>query len=133
MTMRMVTKEINSMKRLLHSFGFAGEGIGYALRTQANLRIHLAITALVIIAGLWLQLAPIEWAILVVMISVVLSAELFNTALEATLDRVSREEHPLSKVGKDVAAGAVLICAIGAVIVGLLILGPKLLAVLGLR
>ena len=67
------------------------------------------------------------------MISVVMSAELFNTALEATLDRVSREEHPLAKVGKDVAAGAVLICAIGAVIVGLLILGPKLLAVLGLR
>jgi diacylglycerol kinase len=121
------------MKRLLHSFGFAGEGIGYALRTQANLRIHLAITVLVIIAGVWLQLAPIEWAILVVMISVVWSAELFNTALEATLDRVSREEHPLAKVGKDVAAGAVLICAIGAVVVGLLLLGPKLLAVLGLR
>jgi diacylglycerol kinase len=121
------------MKRLIRSFGFAGEGIRYALRTQANLRIHLAITALVVVAGLWLQLAPIEWAILVVMISVVLSAELFNTALEATLDRVSREEHPLAKIGKDVAAGAVLICAIGAVVVGLLILGPKLLAVLGLR
>ena len=121
------------MKRLLHSFGFAGEGIGYAIRTQANLRIHLAITALVIIAGLWLQLAPIEWAILVVMISVVMSAELFNTALEATLDRVSREEHPLAKVGKDVAAGAVLICAIGAVVVGLLIFGPKLLAVISAR
>jgi len=121
------------MKRLLHSFGFAGEGIGYALRTQANLRIHLIATVLVIIVGLWLQLTPIEWAILVVMISVVWSAELFNTALEATLDRVSREEHPLAKVGKDVAAGAVLIGAIGSVIVGLLILGPKLLAVLGLR
>jgi diacylglycerol kinase len=121
------------MKRLLRSFGYAGEGIGYAIRTQANVRIHLTITTLVIIAGLWLQLSPIEWAILVVMITVVLSAELFNTALEATLDRVSREEHPLAKVGKDVAAGAVLISAVGAVIVGLLILGPKLLAVLGLR
>lgn len=121
------------MKRLLQSFGYAGEGIGYAIRTQANLRLHLALTVLVIIAGLWLQLAPIEWAILVVMISVVLSAELFNTALEATLDRVSREEHPLAKVGKDVAAGAVLICAIGAVVVGVLIFGPKLLAVFGMR
>jgi undecaprenol kinase len=121
------------MKRLLRSFGYAGEGVGYALRTQANLRIHLTVMVLVIIAGLWLQLTPIEWAILVVMISVVLSAELFNTALEATLDRVSREEHPLAKVGKDVAAGAVLISAIGAVIVGLLIFGPKLLVVLGLR
>ena len=121
------------MKRLLQSFGYAGEGIGYAIRTQANLRLHLTITVLVIITGLWLQLAPIEWAILVVMISVVLSAELFNTALEATLDRVSIEEHPLAKIGKDVAAGAVLICAIGSVVVGLLIFGPKLLAVIGIR
>src|SRR5512143_3361085 len=119
------------MKRLLHSFRYAGEGIGYAIRTQANLRIHLTLVGLVIIAGLWLQLAPIEWALLVVLISVVLSAELFNTALEATLDRVSIEEHPLAKIGKDVAAGAVLITAIGAVIVGLLIFGPRLLTLIG--
>ncbi len=121
------------MKRLVRSFGFAGRGIGYAVRTQMNVRIDLAITALAIGAGLWLQLGPIEWAILIVMISVVLSAELFNTALEATLDRVSVEEHPLAKIGKDVAAGAVLVCAIGAVIVGLLILGPRLLALIGAR
>ena len=121
------------MRRLMRSFGFAGQGIGYAIRTQANVRIHLTITALVIGAGLWLQLNPIEWAILIVMISVVLSAELFNTALEATLDRVSVEEHPLAKIGKDVAAGAVFVCAIGAVIVGLLIFGPRLLALIGTR
>lgn len=118
------------MKRLLYSLRCAGEGIGYAVRTQANLRIHLTLTGLVLMAGLWLQLAPIEWAILVVLIAVVLSAELFNTALEATLDRVSSEEHPLAKIGKDVAAGAVLICALGAVLVGLLIFGPHLLALL---
>jgi diacylglycerol kinase len=121
------------MKRLIHSFRYAGEGVWYAFRTQVNLRIHLAFTALVVIAGLWLQLISIEWAILVVTISVALSAELFNTALEATLDRVSIEEHPLAKIGKDVAAGAVLISAIGAVIVGLLIFGPRLLALIGTR
>jgi diacylglycerol kinase (ATP) len=121
------------MKRLIRSFGFAGQGIGYAIRTQVNVRIHLTITALVIGVGLWLQLNPIEWSILVVMISVVLSAELFNTALEATLDRVSVEEHPLAKIGKDVAAGAVFVCAIGSVIVGLLIFGPRLLALIGMR
>ena len=121
------------MKHLIHSFRYACEGIGYAIRTQANLRIHLAFVVLVIITGLWLQLAPIEWAILVVMIAVVLSAELFNTALEATLDRVSSEEHPLAKIGKDVAAGAVLICAFGAIVVGLLIFGPRLLALIGAR
>lgn len=121
------------MERLLKSFAYAAEGIGYAIRTQANVRIHLAMTAAVIVAGLWLQITAIEWAILVIMITIVLSAELFNTALEATLDRVSVEHHPLAKIGKDVAAGAVLICAGGAVLVGLLIFGPRLLALIGAR
>jgi len=121
------------MKRLIRSFRYAGEGVWYALRTQANLRIHLTAAGLVMIAGLWLQLTSIEWAILVMTIMIVMSAELFNTALEATLDRVSSEEHPLAKIGKDVAAGAVLIGAIGSVIVGLLIFGPRLLALIGVR
>jgi diacylglycerol kinase len=119
--------------RLIHSFRHAFAGIDHGLRTQANLRIHLAATICVIIAGLLLQISTVEWAILTVTIMIVMSAELFNTALEATLDRVSLEEHPLAKVGKDVAAGAVLIGAIGSVIVGLLIFGPRLLALINAR
>lgn len=118
------------MQRLFKSFGYAFQGIGFAFRTQANLRIHIVISALVILAGLWLQVSVVEWAILTVTMMSVLSAELFNTALEAALDRVSTEEHPLAKVAKDSAAGAVLIGAIGAVIIGLLIFGPKLLALI---
>jgi undecaprenol kinase len=119
--------------RLIRSFGHAFTGIGYALKTQANLRIHAAITLAVIAAALLLQISTIEWAILVVTIMIVMSAELFNTAIEAVVDRVGSEPHPLSKIAKDTAAGAVLSGAIGAVIVGVLIFGPKLLALIGVR
>ncbi len=121
------------MHRLIRSFGHAFAGIGYGLRTQANLRIHAAITIAVIALGLWLHLNTSEWAILVVTIMIVMSAELFNTAIEAVVDRVGSEPHSLSKISKDTAAGAVLITAIGSVIVGLLIFGPRLLTLIGLR
>ena len=121
------------MRRLLHSFDHAFAGISYSLRTQANLRIHLAAAIGVILAGLLFQISTVEWAILVVTIMIVTSAELFNTALEAAVDRVGNEHHPLSKIAKDTAAGAVLIGAIGSVLVGLLIFGPRLLALIGGR
>ncbi len=121
------------MRRLMKSFGYAFAGLRYAFRTQANLRIHLVISLIVIAIGLGVQLGPIEWAILIVTMMIVLSAELMNTAIEATLDRVSVEQHPLAKVAKDTAAAAVLISAGGAVLVGLLILGPHLLVTFGGR
>ena len=91
----------------------------------------LAVTRLPAPVFDWHALAP--QLILVVTMMIVLAAELFNTALEAALDRVSTDHHPLAKVGKDTAAGAVLISALGAVIVGLLIFGPRLLALIALR
>ena len=121
------------MTRLLRSFGFALTGLRYAFRTQANFRIHIVISLAVIAIGLGVQLGPIEWAVLIVTMMIVLAAELMNTALEATLDRVSVEQHPLAKVAKDTAAGAVLLSASGAVLVGLLILGPHLLAIINRR
>jgi diacylglycerol kinase len=120
------------MHRLLRSFGYAFAGIGHGLRTQTNLRIHVAISLGVILAGLLLQISALEWAILVVTMMIVLSAELFNTAIEAVVDRVGSEPHPLSKVAKDTAAGAVLIGALGAVVVGVLIFGPRLLALMAI-
>ena len=121
------------MSRLLRSFGYASDGLRYAFRTQANVRIHLSISLAVIVIGLGVQLGPIEWAVLIVTMMIVLSAELMNTALEATLDRVSVEQHPLAKAAKDTAAGAVLLAALGAVIVGLLVLGPHLWALIAPR
>jgi diacylglycerol kinase len=96
------------------------------LRTQRNAWIHAVISTLVFALGLWLRLGRIEWAIILLTIAVVWMAEFINTALEAVVDLASPDLHPLAKVGKDVAAAAVLVGAITAVLVGLLILGPPL-------
>lgn len=109
------------------SFRFAFAGWRHLLRTQPNARIHLAIACAVIIMGLWLGLGASEWASLWLAIGLVLAAELFNSALEAFVDLASPEVHPLAQAAKDMGAGAVLVSACVAVIVGLLILGPPLI------
>lgn len=114
------------------SFKHAGEGLFYAMRTQRNFRIHLVVAALVVIMGVWLHLPGASWAILTLTIGLVLVTEMINTAAEALVDLASPDYHPLAKLVKDVAAGAVLVIAITAVVVGLILLGPPLLARLGL-
>ena len=109
------------------SFRFAFAGCWHLLKTQPNARIHLAITCAVIIMGLWLGLGMTEWAILWLAIGLVFASELFNSALEAAVDITTPEFHPLAKAAKDMGAGAVLVSACTAVIVGLLILGPPLI------
>jgi len=118
----------NKSPNLIASFGFALEGIAHAFRTQRNFKLHVGITLAVIVAGILLRISVEQWAILAVTIALVLQAELVNTALEAVVDHVAPEFHALAKIAKDCAAGAVLVCAVVAVIVGLLILGPRLLA-----
>jgi diacylglycerol kinase (ATP) len=120
------------VKRLLRSFGFAFSGIGHALATQPNFRIHIAISSAVVIAGLILGITRVEWAVLALTIGVVLQAELFNTAIEAIVDKATPEHHPLAKIAKDCAAAAVVVCALAAVGVGLFVFGPRVLALLGL-
>jgi len=115
---------------LVSSFGYAFAGLGYCLRTQRNFRIHLSIAFLGTIAGLLFGLSLLEWAIFGVMVVTVLAAEMVNTMVEALVDLVTSEYHPLAKVAKDVAAGVVLLTAIGSVVVGMLIFLPKLLAAL---
>ena len=115
---------------LLTSFKHAFSGMWHVLRTQRNARIHLSLALVVILLGLWLGLSHTEWAIIVLTIGLVLAAESFNTVAEAAVDLATAEYHPLAKIAKDVAAGAVLLMAITAVIVGLLILGPPLWAAL---
>jgi diacylglycerol kinase len=98
------------------------------LRTQRNAWIHATISTLVFACGLWLGLGRLEWALIVFAIALVWMAEFVNTALEAVVDLASPNLHPLAKVGKDVAAAAVLVGAATAVLIGLLILGPPLWA-----
>jgi diacylglycerol kinase len=109
------------------SFAYAFAGIGYCLRTQRNFRIHLLAAGAVVVVGALLGLAAVEWAILALTVTMVLAAEMVNTVIEATVDLASPGYHPLAKVAKDVAAGAVLVTALGAVVIGVCIFAPHLL------
>ncbi len=114
----------------LQSFGYALAGIRHTLKTQRNAQIHVAAAGMVLILGLIARLNRLEWAILALTSGSVIAAEMLNTATEAAMDYATTEYHPQIKIVKDVAAGAVLVAAITAVIVGLLILGPPLLNLL---
>ena len=116
------------MHQLLVSFRYAFSGLNHLFRSQANARIHLIITAAVLLLGLWLGLPARDWAAIAVAVGLVFTAEAFNTALESAVDLVSPGWHPLARVAKDVSAGAVTMASICAVVVGLLILGPPLWA-----
>ncbi len=108
------------------SFRHAFAGWGYVVRTQPNALIHAAFSLAVILVGVWLRLSAQKWAIIILTMTLVWAAELVNTAIEAVIDLVSPDHHPLAKAGKDAVAGAVLVTAVGAILIGLLILGPPL-------
>lgn len=114
----------------LAAFGHAFSGWWYVLRTQRNAWIHTIATSGVVMLGIYLKLGLQDWAILVLAIGLVWTAEFVNSALEAIVDLASPEMHPLARVGKDVGAAAVLIAALIAALIGLFILGPPLLDVL---
>lgn len=113
-------------KNLLDSFRYAFEGIGYTIKTQRNMRIHVLVCSLVLITAFFLKVSRLEICMLLIVSTMVISAEMFNTAIESTIDLYSRQRHPLAKIGKDVAAAAVLVCAVASALVGMLILGPPL-------
>ena len=109
-----------------YSFGHAFRGWWYVIRTQRNAWVHAVISTMVILAAFWVHLDLQDWAILLLTIVLVWTAEFINTALEAVVDLASPEQHPLAKVGKDVGAAAVLIAALTSILIGLLVLGPPL-------
>lgn len=111
----------------LRSFGYAISGIRVMLRTEHNAWIHLLATACVCFLGFLLGVSASEWCLLVLAITCVWVAEAMNTAFEFLADVASPEFHPLVEKAKDVAAGAVLLAAIGAAVVGFLVLGPRLI------
>ena len=116
----------------IHAFGHAFRGWGHVLRTQHNAWIHSIAATMVFILALWLRLSLIDWAVLILTIAIVFAAEFVNTAIEVVVDLASPDKHPLAKIGKDVGAGAVLVAALAAILIGLLILGPPLWAQLTL-
>lgn len=111
--------------KILRSFGYAWNGLKYAFTTQANFKIHLFITAMVILAGIGLPISATEWLIVLISFAMVLSAELMNTAIEKLSDVVHPDIHPGIKLVKDIAAGAVLVSAIISVVIACVIFLPK--------
>lgn len=116
------------IKERLQSFKYAWKGIRLLFLSETNAKIHLAFTFLVIAGGLFFSINATEWCVLVLSIALVLCAEGMNTAIEFLTDLVSPNFHELAGKTKDVAAGAVLITAIGAAIVGCIIFLPKIWA-----
>ena len=114
----------------IRSFKFAFVGIWTMLKSQHNAWVHACATVAVVAAGFFFGVSTAEWCWLVLAIMAVWTAEALNTAFEFLADVASPEFHPLVKHSKDVAAGAVLISAIGAVVIGLLVLGPHILELL---
>jgi len=113
------------MRRLIKSFGYALSGIAYTTKTQLNFKIHLLAIAVVSLSGWFLKLTTSEWLWIVLAIGLVLVAELVNTAIELLVDLVSPAFNPQAGKVKDIAAGAVLIAAAIAVVIGAIIFIPK--------
>ncbi|MEE4311044.1 MAG: diacylglycerol kinase family protein [candidate division KSB1 bacterium] len=116
-----------SIHARIKSFQYAFNGIGILIRSQHNAWIHAAATIIVIVTGILVELTISEWRWIAFAIITVWIAEAFNTAIEFLADAAVKELHPLIEKAKDVAAAAVLIAAIGSVIIGILVIGPRLL------
>lgn len=115
------------LKRLPQAFVYAGQGIKESFQAEFNLKIHIFVATLVIIAGFVFNVTSIEWAVLLLCIALVISLELINSSIERVVDLVSGGDyHPLARVAKDSAAGAVLVSSIIAAIIGLIIFIPYL-------
>jgi diacylglycerol kinase len=109
-----------------HSFSAAVQGAIYTLRTQRNTWIELAAAVVVAMAGIWLRIQPLEWAVLAVTIAMILALEAVNSAIEAVVDLASPDYHDLARIAKDCAAGAMIFAVLGSLGVAAAIFGPPI-------
>ena len=109
------------------SFRHAWDGLAHATSTQPNFTIHLFLSTLAIFAGFILKISGLEWIIISLTIAIGLVIELVNTAIESTVDLITRRYHRLAKIAKDTAAAAMLVYALGAIVVAAIIFIPRLL------
>ncbi len=117
---------LNTSSNRLDSLGYALAGWVYMLRRQRNTWLMALATPIVLGLGLWLRVDRVGWALLFIVITIVWLTEFMNAAVEAAIDLNTSEYHPMAKVGKDVAAAAVLLGVVNSVLVGLFVLGPPL-------
>ncbi|MGN1371440.1 MAG: diacylglycerol kinase [Candidatus Coprovivens sp.] len=118
--------------RFFKSFTYSIEGLKYAYKYEQSMMIHVIATILVIGANILFQVTGIEWLITIIAIGMVLSAELINTAIEAVVDLVTLEIHPLAKIAKDCGSAATFVLAMMAAVIGCVIYIPYIIGVLGL-
>ncbi|RFU71690.1 diacylglycerol kinase family protein [Peribacillus saganii] len=116
----------NRNSSLVKSFGVAFYGIYTAARTERNIKIHLVISTITLLFGWKLAISPVEWLFILTAISGTFTLEMVNSAIERTVDLITKERHPLAKQAKDIAAGAVLVYSLFSVIVGAVIFLPKM-------
>ena len=114
------------IKRTINSFKYAFNGLIDTYRTEQSVWIYIPVSLLVILAGCLLKISTFEWLIIILILGIILSLELINTALEAVVDLATEKYHPLAKKAKDTVSAAVLVFAITAVIIGLIIFIPKI-------
>lgn len=113
------------MKKRIRSFGYAIRGLKLVAKSEANMKIHIIITISVIICGFIFSINLTEWMFCILCIGLVFGMEMMNTAIEKVVDLASPQLHPLAGKAKDIAAGAVLVCAIISATIGLIIFLPK--------
>ena len=123
-------KKTKTRQGIIKAFNAAIEGIIYTFKFERNMKIHIFIMILVIIAGIILKINKSELIICIILFAIVIGSELFNTSIETIVDMVMPEKNEKAKIAKDVSAGAVLVVAIGATIVGLVIFVPRILNIL---
>jgi diacylglycerol kinase len=118
-------------EKFTKSVGHALDGIEYAINNERNIKIEILIGIITSVLGFILQISLIEWITIILVISMILTLELINTAIERCVDLVTKEYHDLAKAAKDVAAGAVFIMSMFSIIIGIIIFLPKMINMLG--
>lgn len=118
--------------RFFKSFKYSIEGLKYAYKYEQSMLIHVIATICVLLANIFFQVSGIEWLITLLAIGMVLSAELINSAIEAVVDLVTLEEHPLAKIAKDCSSAATFVLACMAALIGIVVYVPYIMGVLGL-
>ena len=119
-------------KKLVNSFKYAFTGMWSAYKSERNMKIHIAVAILVILFGVFLQISTYEWLACTVCFAMVIGSEMFNTAIETVVDIAMPKKDERAKKAKDVAAGGVLVFAIGSAIIGSIIFIPKIIDYLNL-
>lgn len=117
---------VKEWDRLVRSFSYALQGIVHTVKTQRNMQIHVAAAVIVLAAAWWLQIPRSDVLLVFFSIALVIALELVNTAIEAAVDLASPDWHRKAKIAKDASAGAVLVAAVVAAVIGVIIFGPPL-------